>query len=81
MSEQDQSSNGALILLVGIAVGVAAGLLLAPRGGRETRRRLRNWLEDLEETGKDVVEQGRDIFEDVKDVLKEKTKRTAEGKE
>lgn len=55
------------VLLLGAAVGAAAGLLLAPRTGRETRRRLKRWMEDMEERGQDLAGEGREIWERVRE--------------
>jgi gas vesicle protein len=35
-------SDAALAFIAGIGAGVAAGILMAPRGGEETRQRLKN---------------------------------------
>lgn len=51
MSDQpSRTGETILVLLVGAAIGAAAGLLLAPRPGRETRRKIHRWIEDVEET-------------------------------
>jgi hypothetical protein len=44
---------------IGIALGAAAGILLAPRAGAETRRSLRN-------RGKKVGNRARDAWEDLR---------------
>lgn len=38
--------EGLVILMVGVALGLLAGLLWAPRSGRETRRELRRGAQD-----------------------------------
>jgi len=43
-------------LVVGIALGAAGGLLLAPRNGRETRRVLQNSLDSLPNVTEDAVD-------------------------
>jgi gas vesicle protein len=68
--------------LVGAGLGVAAGLLLAPRSGRESRKRLGRWIEDMEDEGRDMLKEGRDLWERGKTAAQEKTdkiKRTLES--
>ena len=62
---------GTLMFLVGLLTGVIAGLLLAPRSGKETQRRLKGMAD---ETGQRV---GR-ITEETKQVVAETAK---QGKE
>ncbi|WP_455243943.1 YtxH domain-containing protein [Petrachloros mirabilis] len=48
MSERtDGVLMGGFMFLAGLAVGVGAGLLIAPESGARTRKRLRNYAEDL----------------------------------
>ena len=67
MSENNSGvGDTLLVLLLGAAAGAAAGFLLAPQKGKETRRRIRRWLDaiedDLREEGFDeVLERGKDI--------------------
>lgn len=75
MSEQNESSSGnstLLAFMLGSAVGVIAGLLLAPRSGKETRQRLQEWMEDLEGKGEELLEEGRDLWEQGKETLQDK---------
>lgn len=60
------SSTGKTIvaLLVGAALGTAAGILFAPDEGRKTRKRLRKTLEDAANNVKENLE---DLNEDLKD--------------
>ena len=68
MSENN-SGDTLFTLLVGAAIGAAAGLLLAPRAGRESRRRLRAWLDEVEE---DFREEGADeLWEKGKKAVRE----------
>lgn len=56
------NSNGKLLFgaLAGVALGFTAGLLTAPRSGRETRQYLQNRTnETLDKVGKSVAE-GKD---------------------
>ncbi len=45
-----------ITLTVGLAIGFVAGILLAPKSGKETRR-------DLIEKGEELVEKGKEEFE------------------
>ena len=42
-------------LVVGIAAGAAAGVLLAPRPGKESRRKLADWLRAKREAGQEEL--------------------------
>jgi len=72
MSEHESSHNALLLFLLGAAVGVAAGILIAPRSGKETRKRLARWKEDMEDKGEDLLEEGKELFEKGKDAVHEK---------
>lgn len=71
MSESSDS-DVMLGFVVGALLGAAAGLLLAPRSGRETRRRLQRWAENLEDRGYDLLNEGRDLLEEGREVVQEK---------
>ena len=58
-----------LVLLLGAVAGAAAGLLLAPRTGKETRRRVGRWLEDVEERGEDLIEGAEALWEKGKEKI------------
>lgn len=71
------SSKTALALLAGAviggAMGFAAGMLLAPEKGTETRKRVKkavdNITEEFVEKMDDVVNQFGDLVEDAEDVV------------
>ena len=71
MSENSHVNKVLLAFLVGTAAGAVAGLLLAPRTGKETRKRLSRWIGDLEDKGEDLIEKG---LENVKRFSWEKRK-------
>jgi len=53
MSQHDGSKGQLLtFLLLGAAAGAVAGLLLAPRSGKETRKRLSVWKDDMRDKRK-----------------------------
>ncbi len=64
-------------LLIGLGVGAAVGLLLAPKTGRQLRKDLRrsyddavdtvsDWTEDARGRFKDVVEKGSDFADELR---------------
>jgi len=84
MADDRGFSPGAvgLAFLTGALIGAAAGLLLAPRSGRETREQLRGYARRAEEGVRDLadkagqaldraVDQGRDFVEERRSVLSE----------
>ncbi|MFC1905530.1 YtxH domain-containing protein [Chloroflexota bacterium] len=56
MSEHSEGKNFILGLLTGAAIGVAVGLLYAPKSGSETRAILKDRLEHATEEAKHIVE-------------------------
>ena len=74
MSEQDEGGGITAFLLGGI-IGLATGLLLAPKAGKETRRRVQKWIDDWEEKGHELLEEGRELIDEGKEVLQRKTNR------
>lgn len=73
------SSKTALTLLAGVviggAMGFAAGMLLAPDKGSETRKRVKDAMDDITdefvEKMDDVVNQFGDMVEDAEEVVAE----------
>lgn len=59
MSE-NKSGDPLLAFLLGAAAGVAAALLLAPRSGDETRKRVAEWMENNREKAKEFLEKERE---------------------
>ena len=64
-----QSSDGSAgtavaFLLIGLGVGAALGLLLAPKAGRQIRRDLRRSYEDALETISDWTDEAKDRFDE-----------------
>jgi gas vesicle protein len=47
---------GSTALVIGLCVGVSAGVLLAPYSGARTRRQLRSFAEDMVEDGAEAVD-------------------------
>jgi len=76
-SSEGGAGTAVAFLLIGLGVGAALGLLLAPKTGRQLRRDLRRSYDDALETVsdwtdeargriKDAVEKGGDIAEDLR---------------
>jgi gas vesicle protein len=52
-------------LLIGLGVGAALGLLLAPKPGRQLRKDLRRSYDDALETASEWTDEAKDRFEEV----------------
>ncbi|MFH0914689.1 MAG: YtxH domain-containing protein [Chloroflexota bacterium] len=65
MSEHEDGGSFALGLLIGGAIGIAVGLLCAPRAGEETRELLR-------ERAEEVTEKARETLSELKKKAQEK---------
>ena len=48
-------STGAALFLTGAAIGAAAGVLLAPEKGQDTRRKVGQWLKEKSKKGKEEL--------------------------
>jgi gas vesicle protein len=77
--ESSDSSIGTAIsfLFIGLGVGAALGLLLAPKTGRQLRKDLRrsyddametvsDWTDDARDRLKDAVEKGEDLADELR---------------
>jgi gas vesicle protein len=67
--ESSDSSAGTAVafLLIGLGVGAALGLLLAPKTGRQLRKDLRRSYDDALETVSDWTDEARDKIKDAVD--------------
>ena len=81
--ESSDSSVGTALafLLIGLGVGAAVGMLLAPKTGRQLRKDLRRSYDDALETASDWTDEAKGRFEevvekgaDLADELRAKTK-------
>ena len=65
--EGSDSSAGTAItfLLIGLGVGAAVGLLLAPKTGRQLRKDLRRSYDDVLETASDWTDEAKERLDDV----------------
>jgi len=64
MADQNDSGNAFLSFLLGAAAGAVVGLLWAPRAGKETRKKIQSWADDMQERGEDLYRTGRQKGED-----------------
>ena len=67
--ESSESGAGTAIafLLIGLGVGAAVGLLLAPKSGRQLRKDLRRSYDDALETVSDWTDEARGRIKDAVD--------------
>ena len=67
--ESSEGTTGTAItfLLIGLGVGAAVGLLLAPKTGKQLRKDLRRSYDDAMETVSDWSDEARDRLKDVVD--------------
>jgi len=65
--EKSESAVGTAVtfLLIGLGVGAALGLLLAPKTGRQLRKDLRRSYDDVLETASDWTDEAKDRLEEV----------------
>lgn len=71
--EKEVRQKVAIGAAVGVTVGAVAGVLLAPKPGKETRAEITKNLQDLPGRVKEVSDKTQNIVGDVKDKLSEKT--------
>ena len=68
VSEDDSNVGTAVtFLLIGLGIGAATALLLAPKTGKEMRKDLRRGYKDARERISDLTDDARDRVEDVLD--------------
>lgn len=77
MSDKN-SGNVVLGTLLGAAVGFAAGILLAPASGKETRDTLSEKSEDLKKTLSDATEKAMSSINEVKESAERSVKQEAD---
>ncbi len=59
-----------IALVAGIALGAAAGILLAPDSGKRTRKRIVRKAEDVSDQLTDLIDRGESLVKDVKRAAK-----------
>ncbi len=80
-SSEGKVGTAVTFLLIGLGIGAAVGLLLAPKSGKQLRKDLRRSYDDALDTVSDWTDEAKDRFEkvvekgaDFADELKAKTK-------
>jgi|SRR5579864_5335758 len=66
-SEGVHVGTAVTFLLIGLGAGALAGLLLAPKSGKQLRRDLRRGYNDAKDTLEDWTEEAKDRVRDVAD--------------
>jgi gas vesicle protein len=71
VEQTNRNISYGVAFLVGAAAGAVAGVLLAPRSGSETRRKMGDWLKKRREDGRaelraaqEALAVGRKVFHD-----------------
>jgi gas vesicle protein len=62
--ESSGAGTAVTFLLIGLGVGAALGLLLAPKSGKQLRKDLRRSYEDTLDTISDWTDEAKDRFEE-----------------
>ena len=76
-SDNNQIGTAISFLLIGLGVGAAVGMLLAPKAGKQLRKDLRRsyddtldtiseWTDDAKERFEEAVEKGADFTEELR---------------
>src|SRR5260370_42330904 len=65
MSSDSEAGPAVTFLLIGLGVGAALGLLLAPKSGRQLRKDLRRSYDDALETASEWTDEAKDRFGEV----------------
>ena len=66
-SSEGKSGTAVSFLLIGIGIGAALGLLLAPKTGKQLRKDLRRTYDDALDTVSDWTDEAKDRFGDAVD--------------
>lgn len=77
-SESSTVGTAITFLLIGLGAGALAGLLLAPKAGRQLRRDLKRGYEDAKDTLDDWTEEAKDRVRDVNERVRGVAERGAE---
>ena len=73
--------NAAIGAAIGTTIGAVAGVLLAPKSGKENREDLVKVAKEIPEKAKEIVEKTKEKVEEVKEKIKKKTTKKGEEQE
>jgi gas vesicle protein len=74
-SDSNTVGTAITFLLIGLGAGALAGLLLAPKTGKQLRRDLKRGYDDAKDTLDDWTEEAKDRVRDVQDRVREAAER------
>lgn len=74
-SESSHVATAITFLLIGLGAGALAGLLLAPKAGKQLRRDLKRGYEDAKDTLGEWSEEAKDRVQDAKDRVRDVAER------
>jgi gas vesicle protein len=74
-SDSNTVGTAITFLLIGLGAGALAGLLLAPKAGKQLRRDLKRGFEDAKETLDDWTDEAKDRVRDVQDRVRDVAER------
>jgi gas vesicle protein len=77
-SEGGNLGTAVTFLLIGLGAGALAGLLLAPKTGKQLRRDLKRGYDDARDTIDDWTEEARDRVKDAKERVRDVAERGAD---
>jgi len=77
-SDRDTIGTAVVFLLIGMGVGALAGLLLAPKSGKQLRRDLKRGYEDARDTLGDWADEAKDRVRETADHVRERGAEIAE---
>lgn len=76
--ESSQVGTAITFLLIGLGAGALAGLLLAPKTGKQLRKDLQRGYEDAKDSFEDWADEAKDRARDVSDRIRDVAARGAE---
>jgi gas vesicle protein len=77
-SEGNTVGTAVTFLLIGLGAGALAGLLLAPKSGKQLRRDLKRGYDDAKDTLDDWTEEAKDRVHDVHERVRDVAERGAD---
>lgn len=70
MSEKNDDKT-ILAFLLGGAIGACIGLLFAPQSGKETRKKIKIFFDDIGEKTGELIEEGKEKVEEINEKIEE----------